>query len=82
MELSGEGKLLCFFVIVLSLASLVFFLQDRFSSASEQELKQAKIDCPTIAHYINLNTTLSPSDLRGATAECKQLTMQRSIFKN
>lgn len=81
MEFSGDAKLLCFFVILLSLASLVFFLQDRFSSASEEQLKQAKIDCPTISHYIDLNTTLSPSDLRSATDECKQLTIQRSILK-
>lgn len=63
---------------------IIFFqaFGDHFTSASEQELKQAKANCPTILQYLDLNQSISKHDLTVASSNCKQIDIQKKVFKN
>lgn len=82
MELTEDGHFLVWFCVLSLLVGGIFFLIDHTSPANEEALKQAKIDCPTIVRYVNLDISISQSDLRNAIDQCKQINIQKSILKN
>ncbi|WEV50216.1 hypothetical protein OZX61_12775 (plasmid) [Acinetobacter sp. ESL0695] len=71
-------------LLILLIASIIFLklFGNHLIDASEEKLRQAKIDCPTISKYLNLNQKISEYDLMNAVDECKQIDIQKKVFKN
>lgn len=71
-------------IVILSLFGLALFgtnyLNRKYSPVSEEALKQAKIDCPTISNYVNINKSISIMDLDSAVDECKQVAIQKELL--